>query len=75
MDWKQLDEVAKRPISAQCKAELSGGWTCSLKIGQIGGSTSKTTIIAVIGVIIIICLPMQDTRVPDLERSHAPWDN
>ena len=49
-----MGEVAKRPISAQCKAELSGGWTCSLRIGQIGGSTSKTTIITVIRIIIII---------------------
>ena len=60
-----MDEVAKRPISAQCKAELSGGWICSLKIGQIGGSTSKT-IITVIGIILIICLPMQETRVRSL---------
>ena len=65
MDWKQLGEVAKRPISAQCKAELSGGWTCSLRIGQISGSTSKTTIITII-IIIIICLPIQETQVQSL---------
>ena len=64
MDWKQLGEVTKGPISAQCK-ELSGGWNCSLKIGQIGGSTSKTIIITVIG-IIIICMPMLETQVRSL---------
>lgn len=32
--WKQLCEVSKRPISAQCKCELSGRWTCHSKIMQ-----------------------------------------
>ena len=71
-----MGEVAKRPISAQCKAELSGGWTCSLRIGQIGGSTSKTTIITVIRIIIIICLPIQETgSIPGPGRSHMPRSN